>query len=358
VRDIWSAILLVYVITVYQSVEAMVSVIGSDTAVQRFATQQSVTANARIAGFAALDGGFLLTTATATATFDSYFPVSGSVNLSGGRLLLNKDLYLENVASFVGTGTTFGANNKLIFSSVYTLTGSTSVCTTFSDVNMVLGGNFTLQGVCLKFAGHSVVTGNGNIITINPSSQIVVDNNASVLFENVVLRNVHTGQFLCLDNLGTISFQNTQLVMDADYTFSNGKFNILNQLLISGPGFSFIYTSTQASVIASNAVLMLDDSTTFSYQPSTGLRTALTFTDTTSALYLSGATFAAATSGIALIKGRLLADGSSALSSRGTNSGNGITFGDGTTVSNDFFIRILPAANLFFNNGFFFYNNL
>lgn len=330
--------------------------IGSNTAPSRIATQQLLNNGDYIAGFVALDGGILLSSMAVTATFDCFFPISGNVNLNGGVLLLNKDLYLENLTSFAATGTINAVGHRVELSTTMLLTGT---CFQLNNANLVLNEDLTINpGSCLKFSGNNLVNGRGNILTINSGGSLIVDKNSGVFFENIVIRGVHTGQLLCLDNIGTMSFQNTQLVMDGDYTFTNGRFNVFNQLLLSGPTHSFIYSSTQQSIISSNAVLTLDDSVTFSYQPTTGIRTALLFTDTTSQLYLNNAIFATAAAGINLLKGKMLVDGSSTLFSVGTTSGTGITFGDGASVGNDFIIRLLPAANLFLTNGFFLYNNI
>ncbi len=58
--------------------------IGSDTAVTRFNTQQLVADGDRIAGFAALAGGFLMEGITVVATYDSFFPVAGVLDFNFG----------------------------------------------------------------------------------------------------------------------------------------------------------------------------------------------------------------------------------------------------------------------------------
>ncbi len=326
--------------------------IGSDSAVQRFPTQQTLNTGDRVAGFAALDGGFALAT-NATATFDAFFPVSGNVALNGGVILLYEDLYFENLVSFMGTGTISGNGHMLAFSpSQSVLTGT---CTTFANVNWELNGDITLLGNCLVLSGNTVVNGNGNLININPTASIQIDRGANVLFENVSVRNIHTGQLLCLDTLGTITFQNAQLVLDGDYTFTNGHIEVFNQLLITGNGHSFIYTSTQTSLVWNNATLTLDDSVTFSYMLTS--TTGLTFVDNTSQLFLNNAIFATV-AGIAFQKGGLIVDGNSLLTNAGTGPATSVAFGDGAFSTNNFTIRILPAANLSIQQGYFQYNNL
>jgi len=244
--------------------------------------------------------------------------------------------------------------------SAYDLTSLvlTGTCSTLRNVNFTLNSDLTLQDICLKLSGVTTVNGRGNILTVGSGASIVIDTGASVLFENLVISGVSTGQLICLDNVGTMSFQNAQIILDGDFTFSTGRFDVFNQLLISGPGNSFIYTSTAQSIIWNNALLMLDANVTFSYQPTNGARNALLFVNNTAELTLNNAILAAGASGISLLTGKMVVDGSSSLFNQGQTSGTSMAFGDGTTASNDFIIRGQPAANLFMNKGFFQDNNI
>jgi len=90
--------------------------IGSDTAVNRFDTLQVLQDGDRIAGFAALDEGFVLAGEGVTGTFDSFFPVSGLLSLNFGTLSLNQDLIFHNEASIYIAGNILGNNHNLEFS--------------------------------------------------------------------------------------------------------------------------------------------------------------------------------------------------------------------------------------------------
>lgn len=82
--------------------------IGSDTAVTRFNSQVTINDGDRVAGFAALDGGFFISSPNATATFDSFFQVSGPLEFNGGTLNLNQDLIIANGASMGPLGNISG----------------------------------------------------------------------------------------------------------------------------------------------------------------------------------------------------------------------------------------------------------
>jgi len=87
--------------------------IGSDIAVNRFSTQQTLNNGDRVAGFSVLEKGFKLNGA---ATFDSFFSVSGNIELQGMALTLNTDLCFSDVSSIVTLGSIIGNNHSMIFS--------------------------------------------------------------------------------------------------------------------------------------------------------------------------------------------------------------------------------------------------
>src|SRR5688572_6029613 len=89
--------------------------IGSDTAVTRFNTQQIVQNGDRIAGFAALAGGFALSGNGSIGTFDSFFSVSGDIALNFGTLILSQDLIINNITAINTLGNIIGNNHIMEF---------------------------------------------------------------------------------------------------------------------------------------------------------------------------------------------------------------------------------------------------
>ncbi len=105
--------------------------IGSDTAVTRFNSQVSVNDGDRIAGFAALNGGFFITSPNVTASFDSFFQVSGPLAFNGGTLNLDQDLRIANGASIGPLGNITGQFHALDLASTVTripITSDVSDC--------------------------------------------------------------------------------------------------------------------------------------------------------------------------------------------------------------------------------------
>jgi len=61
-----------------------------------------------ILGFARMENGFLLADQNTTCTFQDFFHVAGSVNLSGGTLVLAEDLTFDNPLGFQNGGIILG----------------------------------------------------------------------------------------------------------------------------------------------------------------------------------------------------------------------------------------------------------
>lgn len=87
--------------------------IGSDSAVTRFNNQVTLNAGDRVAGFAALQGGFQILSSVTTATWDCFFPASGTLNFNFGTLYLKEDLLTYDDSFLVNLGNIVGNNHCL-----------------------------------------------------------------------------------------------------------------------------------------------------------------------------------------------------------------------------------------------------
>jgi len=99
--------------------------VGSDSAVSRQASVEfpEVDSDNEMNGFAAFENGFTFETADTTCTFDSFFPVSGTVDMKGGALYLQKGLKFDTGANLINLGTIYGNDLSIEFSDgVTTLT--------------------------------------------------------------------------------------------------------------------------------------------------------------------------------------------------------------------------------------------
>src|SRR5581483_1107251 len=217
-------------------------------------------------------------------------------------------------------------------------------CATWSNLNVFLNNNLELSNVCLTFTGNSLIDGHGHCLTIDSTSTIIIGSNSSLALKNLIIVDVHDNIIQCADNTSTITFKNTQLELESNYSFTLGHFDIFGDLTIVGDGLTFAYQSPVASTIQSEARLILDHGLTFSYAPASSSQTLLSFVDSTAQLLLKGATLFATTTGMQLTKGKVVIDSNSFLSCDGTSGNQAILFGDGLSSANNITMQWLPAA--------------
>jgi len=141
--------------------------IGSDTAVTRFNNQVTINNGDRVAGFAALDGGFSINGSTATGTFDSFFQVSGPLAFNAGTLILGQDLHVANASSIGPLGNIVGNFHTLDLG--YTITVLPDIspvdsCELFFVNDAAASGNIETVSFC--FDSVFIASGNDGVSDI------------------------------------------------------------------------------------------------------------------------------------------------------------------------------------------------
>lgn len=322
--------------------------IGSDTSVNRFNTQQTLNTGDRVAGFAWLVGGFMLNDSTVTATFDSFFGVSGNVNFRGGTLRLNRDLVLDNITTISTLGGIDGRNFMLDLSEnlefLPTAT-ATAGCPTFANLKVGLNSDITLKNCCLRFRGDSVLLGRGHCLTLDSTSTLMLDVNTTLLIQDIVLKDLAGTNLQATDTSSAFVFSNVVMDLRDDYRFTNGSFSISKDVIIMGDGHAFVYQTSRTSTVNPYAQLILEPGVTFSYRPTNSSRTLLRLVDNTSRIILNSASLHATTTGLQLTNGQLCVDGKSSLRSDSITMGQSIGLGNGTSANN-LTVHVHPAASL------------
>lgn len=326
--------------------------IGSDSAVTRFNTQQTLNNNDRIAGSAQLMAGFVLANSSVTATFDSFFPVTGSISLAHGTLLLNRDLVLRDISTILELGNIVGNSYGIEFSSSVTCIpnlGGVLTNVNMSDVNLFLKHDVYWPQESIHFSGNCLIDGQGYCLTLAPNSTIFVDSGASLMFKDITIQKVSGSKIQMLDTLSTISLNNAQYVLDGNYSFTEGKLVVLNDFVVSGEGYTFAYLTDQVSTVSTDGRLIFDNDVTFSFVPRVSSQSQLNLLDTTSEFVLRGATLYTSTTGLRLTTGKLVIERVSALYNQGTVESEAISF------ANTLDIQVFPAATLDYLNGMIVY---
>lgn len=333
--------------------------VGSNTAVSRNATTSSFPAgqnnNNEIRGFVAMEAGFTLGTAAAITRFNAYFPVGSTVTLNGGIIRMFRDLAFDSNATI--------ANGGLIdaFSRTVTLPNRNGTLTLpngliFNNANVICNSDLSLNGP-LRFNGNSILNGQYQTLNLGALGSLVTGTGASLLLRDITIRNVRAGNFFCVDNAGTVSFDNVTLILDSNYSFTQGRFDVITSALVTGTNV-FAYQSSAASSIRANATLLFDSGMTFSYIPPIASGNLLVLTDTSSNLHLYETTLYSTPTGLRLTKGNLIIEGRCPIRSDARVLAEAIMFGDGVSAANDLTVDVLPESGLDVISGFLLYNNV
>lgn len=324
--------------------------VGSNSAVSRQALAKFQGNNNAMLGFAAFENGFTLNNFATNCTFNSYYPVSGPINMNSGTLTLQQPLVFGGTAT-LATGGTFLGNGLSIdlpkISGSFSLPGNT----TFDTTKLALHSNITLGGV-ISFSGSSVIEGNNYSIDLSGGS-IVLAAGATLLIRDANLKNVSGTNIVCQSNTSTLTLQDVIWNQTGNYTFSAGAINIQNECTLVGTS-SWIFAGNQAMTIKSNSNLMVSDNMIFDYAPSSTAQNLIVLTDYSSQITLQNSTVHTSTN-LILTQGQLNVEGISYVTSDTTTIG--LTFGD-TTSAHDTILFIDSGAQLVFSASTFAYKNV
>lgn len=280
-------------------------------------TFPNIDTNNTALGFAFFEQGFTLQSATTTCTFNDFYPVSGLVNLNNGVLILKRDFIYTNTTAKVtvfGGGVILGNNYSLELPKAVTEFGFPTSLMRVKDLSIVLNGDTNLLSQ-LHCGGNCKIAGRWKTLTFKNGSGIIVRPRSQLIFENVEFKNVRGGFIRCLDDSAAVIFRSCTLNLSGDYTFSRGSILFDEDTLFTGTN-KFNYTSRLSSSISSKSTLMFGLNTTFSYAPARANNNLFVMTDSTSALYLQGATLVSTRTGIQLSTGTLVIDQNVTMSSQ------------------------------------------
>lgn len=222
--------------------------------------------------------------------------------------------------------------------------------------NLIFNSNINLKNT-IVLTNNCQIDGNNNKIYFEKNGAILVDSNSTLTLKNIIFENVSSNKITCSTNSGTIIFDNVTLRPNANINFSTGKFEIENELKISG-NYTFSYQTDQQSLIHSDATFKLKDGATLSYEPSSNNNNLILFENETAKIYLNEATLHSTTTGIQLINGTLKIKGQCFIDSDATIQAEAIKFGDGLNSANNLNIDIEPESNLNLIGGHWMYKNV
>ncbi|MFC1894758.1 hypothetical protein ACFLYH_02300 [Candidatus Dependentiae bacterium] len=304
----------------------------------------------KMVAFGWFKNGFLLEDNTTSCTFESVFPVSGSVVFNGGSLYLNSDLHFANVTTITSVGKIYGQNHIVEIDSSVERIFNTNQDMHFKDIDFFLHSDLQISTTVI-FEGACYLNGRDRSIMLDSDVEILVANNSTLTIKNLKVEDVSRNQIRCINNSGKIILDNVEIVLDGDYSFTTGKLEVINSTDFSGT-YSFFYDCLSTITVHENSQLRFSDDVTFVI----GLNETLNkdrivfLEDNTSKICFDNSHLNLGSSGIIIKKGILLLRGGVNLSINSTDISNGLILGDGT-LENDPELWYMPATMVNFLKG-------
>lgn len=305
--------------------------VGSDSAVSRQGATNFTGVGNEMNGFGAFEGGFSFADAATTCSFDSFFPVSGSVNMKAGSLYLLKDLLFDKGTSLVSMGDVFGAGHLLEYSASVTALWAPLAVTM---KNVVLAANTDISWqLQTTFQGTCTIDGHGKKVTLESAATMAVASGAKLTFRNMELNGLQASNLSCQDITSSIVFENCEVHLTSDFTFANGSIWFERDVELTGTN-QFTYSSVMGSTIGEQSSLMIGHNMTWYYAPAVANRDLLYMVDKSSSLHLDGCTLKSTATGIRLTRGWLFCGNDVTFSCAGTLPSESICFGNGIAANN------------------------
>lgn len=202
-------------------------------------------------------------------------------------------------------------------------TGDSDYTLTIKNSSISLNSDYEWNTV-LDIVGTCTLNGKGHHINFTPRGGFFVTSGSTLVLRNIDMINVFGSAIACADDTATIKFEDVTWSQASDTQFTAGKYELIGDLRIKGPGTHFDCENQAQIVIDSNSTLLFDEGVTLSYASSSADRIAMI--DTTSRLHFDGSSMNALET-IRLTKGTLLVD-------------NFVTF------------TAFPGKTIYFGNGF------
>jgi hypothetical protein len=198
--------------------------------------------------------------------------------------------------------------------------------------------------------GECVINGDGNTLDLNSTASLIIKPNATLTLEDMTIKGINNNIF-CQDDSASLILRNVVWIQDMDTSFTQGSFQIKNDVTFRGDAI-FSYESILTSSIMAKAQLILDSGMTFSYNPRTNNSTLFKLVERSSTLVLDGANMYVGSMGLQLATGKLKVNRNSQML-----TDNIITFGTGIEAD-DIECNIISGIEFLFGKGILNYKNV
>jgi hypothetical protein len=321
---------------------------GSESAVsiEPFFTFLSADSDNTMLGFGWFKNGFALEDASTTCTFNSIYPIGGSVSFNGGSLYLLQDLLFKHGTVITSFGKLYGNDHIVDFAGTVTHLGGQNL---FENIHLGFHNNFIIDGPS-DFHGDCCIHAENYRVTLGSSADLVVKSNSTLSLKNMALQLMSGSSLRCEDDTATLVLDDVIWMQDGSYTFSAGAIIFNGNVDLLGSG-TFFYESNQTSTINGHARVTVSDGLCLSIgrQDSSGPE-PLEMIDATASLKLENASLFITSSGMYIDRGTIITSKEVKISIDSTTTDYALSLGNGTAAS-DIKIVIEPTSVVDFFRG-------
>lgn len=321
--------------------KAWAVVAGSDNSVsiQSHTFFPAADADNAMNGFGWFKNGFSLENAATSCLFDSAYPISSSMNMNGGTLILAQDMYFKDTLAIGSWGTFIGNNFIMDFTRAH-ITGSQLLTATFQDVTLISAGDYSVVN-SFSFKGNCFFEGFGSakLFWASPQAEFIIESSSSLTLRDIALKDISGIKIRCVDDSGVLVLNNVSIELDDNVQFSKGRILFKNQVDFSG-SFSFVYDSSQSSTIDEDSSLNISQGLVFTIGRFTDNAAVepLVFIDQSSVLHLDNSFLIINQHGAKFIKGSLRISNNVVADALGSSTATAFEIGDGIKADDFFFI--------------------
>ncbi|QQR48894.1 PD40 domain-containing protein [bacterium] len=299
-------IIIIAIIDFFSRSAYAVSLNGTSSLVYQ-STLYSPAKNDSVTGFVRLNAGFNPPLRGAVI-MDSIISVSGPISGTefNSTVTLNGDMRLSSKASI---------------SNAFDISGHGNTIT--------LEGDMTLpQNQIIALRTDTIIDGNGNTLTFDNRSQLLIENNVTLTLKNLHLRTTRSPFARpCVraqNETSILALDNVTLALSDDFDWRTGRMYFHHNVRITGTN-CFSYRSRVPSYITSGALLTFDPATTLYYNPCSTAKDLIRLVDQSSGLFFNNATLQTTHTGMTLSKGNLWLDNQVSISTKANTKFLGIT---------------------------------
>ncbi len=306
-----------------------------------------------IKAFAWMKNGFGLETNSTECIFSSVFPVSGTVDLNGGQLILMEDLIFRNTTTLSSLGAIIGNGRAIhLCSSINTFPSDANI---FESVTIFCDSDLDIVST-VTFTGNSSICGVGNVIKLKEGGGVFVASGSRLQLRDVEMQGVAGENIQCVDDTSSLVLDSSRLIQSESTYWKKGSILFKNSVTMMGSS-TFSYSSAQTSTIAIDSQFIVGDGMYICMGRDVETQNdPLYFEDSSSKLRLDNCSFIASDQGVLLTRGTLVLDRLVNIDAMGTTTSTGVILGDGSP-ENDITIWVSPGAALSHNSGYWVYNN-